>query len=163
MCRWFKESPKYEHFLRQVDRTAAGRLTRPHSDKKTTSTALSSDQGSNQKGNRASWHRREKAAMTRRHPVQNDSCVVQSPRDNQYQRAVASKKDAKLPGANAPSATGRRFDRGIYRPPGSRVSSTSSDIRAASKESSKIKDEEPSEGYASSDVEFRILGNSTKR
>ena len=157
----FTESPEYERFLQKVDRSAPRRLARPHSDKENTPTALPSGQGSNQKGNRASWHRREKAA-TRHHPVQNDSFLVQSPRDNQYQRAVASKRAAKIPRADVSSGKGRRLDKGLYRPPGSRVSSTSSDLQVATKESSKIKDEEPSEGWVRSDRGFEILGKGAK-
>lgn len=96
-----------------------------------------------ERGSRASSRRGGRA---RRDPARHSSSSVHSPRENQHQGTVASRTEAKIPRADASSDTVRRSDRGIYRPPGSRIPSSGSEIRAPTKEGSKIKVEESSEG-----------------
>lgn len=153
--------------MRKFDRSASGKSTNVQSDTETSSTALPSGQSSDREGSsRERWRRGIRFAETRPDPVRMGSFLVHFPREDPHQGSVASGTKGKTPRAEASATTGRRAP-DIYRPPGARVSSGSElqaldkdpgarvssgggDLRAADKDSPKIKQEEPSEGKAGS-------------
>lgn len=170
---WFKDSPEYEQFLVQGDRSATGTLAGVGSGKKDLFRAPSSGRGSGRRGDDTISSIGGRVTMTGRPP---GSHAVQSPRENHHQSILASDTEAKTPRDGPLSATkinstnavkrtaDRRFDRGIYKPPGAKMSSGGDDLRAATGESSKVQSsssEGSSRGQARSGGEIRIKGASS--
>ena len=155
---WFKESPDYEQFLFEGNRSATGTSTGVGSRKRDLFRALSSDRGSGR-------DRIGRVAMIGRPP---SSHAVQSlHEDHHHSTEAKTPRDGplsapKINSTNAVKRTAdRRFDRGIYKPPGAKRSSGRDDMRAATRESSKFQrdnSEGSSRGQARSGGEVRIKG-----
>lgn len=179
--QWFKESPGYEHFLQQGVRKATETFTGVRSDKGDTSKAQSSSHGSDSRGSRVSSHRRGRVMTTSRDPAKTGSCATQSPHEDHRQSTVATNNDAKQPRTgpsyvvlgkmpanpqtriseqpteiNISKVFSETANQGlastIYKPAVDMVSSSNSNLRAATRESTKAKD---------SKMEERAFVNST--
>ena len=153
--RWFVESPEFEDYLEKTGELGIGRLTGVSAEENVTSTAESYRRSLDRRGE--SVGRLQGAGRTLLTPTpwrdegQLVSHRVRSPYDNDHQRIVTPKPDAKGTRAGPSSAADtnvtdraafRQLEMQPYKPAGAMASSNDLSVRGAAGESSKIKEED---------------------